>query len=326
MSSTNLISQLNSIRLFLPAYYLPFIFVFGIVGNCLSIIIFTRNHLRMNVISWYFICLSFNQIGFLLYNCLYRIITLGWSNGYDLAGTNSFLCKFRSYGFILFLALSRHFLCLISIDRLMKTSRLASIRQKTSPPYARWYLKISFTFWILFCLHGPIGYQSTSNSGCTSMTGDYYQLFYTIHTICIGIIPFSIMLILCLLLLKVVRQRNRVIHGTNLIGSTNNQISCIQPRRIKDIQFIRLSIIQSFVFLIFTSISSGYPLYSYLTSSISKTLEQRTINSFISDLGLYLVHTYMSLTFVIYILVSSTFRKELIRYFLTIENSFRRMV
>lgn len=199
MSNSSLVVELSIIRSRIAAYYLPPIFLFGMIGNVLNILVFSRERLRMNVVSWYFICLSISQILFLLYNCLYRMITAGWNDGYDLAATIIALCKFRAYGFILYLALSRHFLCLISIDRWMKISHRVSIRQMSSLRYARWIILISVSFWMIFSLHGPIGYGITSN-GCTSMVGGSYQLLYTIHTIFIGVVPFSIMISFCFLI------------------------------------------------------------------------------------------------------------------------------
>jgi len=235
MSNSSFVVELSLVRSRLAGYYLPPIFFFGIIGNILNLIIFSRNRLRQNVVSWYFICLSISQILFLFYNCLYRIITTGWNNGYDLAATVVGLCKFRAYGFILWLALSRHFLCLISLDRWMKTSRNVTIREKSSPQYAKWLILMSFIFWCLFSVHGPIGYNIISTNGCTSMVGGSYQLLYTIHTIFIGIVPFSFMISFGFLTLKNIRGRNQI----NPISTNNSNVQQRQ-RSQTDFQLIRL--------------------------------------------------------------------------------------
>jgi hypothetical protein len=130
----------------------------------------------------------------LLFRCLVRIITYGWNYDYDIGGIFPSVCKFRVYVSVLFMALTRHFLCLITIDRWMKTSRSAWLRQKSSPKYAKWFIILSFIFWTVFSIHAPIGLQSASHN-CTVPAEDTYALFYAIYSIAVGIIPFLIMII-----------------------------------------------------------------------------------------------------------------------------------
>ncbi|CAF3718469.1 unnamed protein product, partial [Adineta steineri] len=106
--------------------------------NVANILIFSYGRLRTNICSWYFICLSISQILSLFFNGLYRIIVNGWNNGYDYSQISMDLCKFRGYGFVLSVVLSRHFLCLILLDRWMITSRSASLRNKSSLKVGRW--------------------------------------------------------------------------------------------------------------------------------------------------------------------------------------------
>jgi hypothetical protein len=244
----------------------------GIIGNTLNIIIFGRSRLRTNVSSRYSICLSLTQIGILFSNCLFRIISYGWSYGYDIDATVSAVCKSRAYVTILFIVLSRHFLCLITIDRWMKTSRSAWLRQKSSPKYAKWFIILSFIFWTVFSIHAPIGLQSASHN-CTVPAGDTYALFYAIYSIAVGIIPFLIMIIFCFLIQKTIRTRRRNV-----------------------IQVVRLSLLQSFFYLILNSVLAGLPVYNFITSTWVKSIEQRAIDSLLNDIGYYLIHTYISVS------------------------------
>ena len=194
MSNSSFVNQINSIRQIIPAYVLPPIFFFGIIGNSLNIIVFSRSRLRTNVSSWYFISLSISQIGLLTSNCLFRIISSGWSYGYDISLILSGLCKFRIYVTILSVVLCRHFLCLITIDRWMKTSQSVWLRQKSSPKYAKWFIILSVIFWTVFSIHTLIGYQIVSNA-CTIPSGTPYYLFYAIYNSVIGIVPLLIMIV-----------------------------------------------------------------------------------------------------------------------------------
>ena len=110
------------------------------------------------------------------------------------------------------------------------------------------------------------------------MVGGSCQLLYTIHTIFIGVVPFSIMISFCFLILKNIRERNQI--GTLSIINSNPQ----QRQRFQtDFQLIRLSIYQAIFFLISNSVSSINPVYTYSTINQIKTPEQRAIDNLISS-------------------------------------------
>jgi hypothetical protein len=294
MSNSSFVNQINSIRQIVPAYFLPPIFLMGIIGNTLNIIVFARSRLRANVSSWYFICLSISQIGSLFSSCLARIISSGWSYGYDIGGIFLGVCKSRAYATTLFTALSRYFLCLITIDRWMKTSRSAWLRQKSSPKYAKWFITLGVTFWTVFTIHAPIGFQTVSNI-CALPPGSTYTIFSSVYNIVVGIAPFLIMIIFCFLLLKTIRKRHRnVTQVPTVTLSEPNQQAQQQSRT--DFQLVRLSVLQSIFYLIFNSVASGYPVYTFITSSWVKSIEQRAIDSLVSDIGAYLLNTYISVS------------------------------
>ncbi|CAF4098834.1 unnamed protein product, partial [Adineta steineri] len=142
------------------------------------------------------------------------------------------LCKFRVYGSTLSVALSRHFLCLILLDRWMITSRSASLRNKSSLKYGRWLILFSFVFWMLFSLHVPIGNPSvTLSSGCMPPPGSTYAIFYTVYTIIIGIFPLFIMILFVFLIMKNLRSRGRAIRpSASLTQQTLNHLPTRQSR------------------------------------------------------------------------------------------------
>lgn len=100
-----------------------------------------------------------------------KIIT--FTSGYDFGRTEIILCKFRSYIYVLALVLVRQFLCLISIDRWIVSTKNVRIRRLSSPHVVRWLIFGSILFWILFSIHALIGYQALLIRGCA--------LFYSIQ-------------------------------------------------------------------------------------------------------------------------------------------------
>ncbi|CAF1100424.1 unnamed protein product [Adineta steineri] len=289
MSTTAVL--LNNIYTGIATYYLPVVFVIGLFTNVANVLIFSYGRLRTNICSWYFICLSISQILSLFFNGLYRIIVTGWNNGYDYSQISMDLCKFKIYGSVLSVVLSRHFLCLILLDRWMITSRLASLRNKSSLKYGRWLILFSFVFWMLFTLHVPIGNPSVRlSSGCMPPPGSTYAIFYTVYTIIIGILPLGI-------------------HpSTNAAQHNSNNLPIRQSRN--DFQLIRLSLIQILCFILFNVIYSLFPLYYSLTMSQVRIGDRVPIEMFISNIGQCILVTYAAVTFTLYILASSVFRQE----------------
>ncbi|CAF1390196.1 unnamed protein product [Adineta steineri] len=237
------------------------------------------------------------------------MIVTGWNNGYDYTQISMDLCKFRGYGFVLSVVLSRHFLCLILLDRWMITSRSASLRNKSSLKVGRWVILFSFVFWMLFSLQVPIGNPSAPGFGCGPMPGSTYQMFYLIYTVVIGILPLLIMMVLVLLIMKNLRNRGRAIHpSASLTQQTSNHLPVRQSRN--DFQLIRLSVIQILCFILFNVIYSLFPLYYSLTMSQVRIGDRVPIEMFISNIGQCLLLTYAAVTFALYILASSIFRQE----------------
>ncbi|CAF1469473.1 unnamed protein product [Adineta steineri] len=324
MSTTAI--ALNNIYIGITRYYLPVVFVIGLFTNVANILIFSHGRLRTNICSWYFICLSISQILSLFFNGLYRMIVTGWNNGYDYSQISMDLCKFRIYGTILSVVLSRHFLCLILLDRWMITSRSPSLKNKSSLKFGRWLILFSFVFWMLFSLHVPIGNPSvTLSSGCMPPLGSTYFMFYTVYTIVIAILPLFIMILLVFLITKNLRNRGRAIHPNAFLIQQNSNNLSIQKSR-SDFQLIRISVIQIVCFIIFNIIYSTFTLYFEVTSSAVRVGDRLPIEIFVYNIGYCLLITYAPVTFPLYILASSVFRQEFKEYCKRIYQHFMRII
>lgn len=293
---STLISQLSKIHSTVCAYYLPVVFLIGIFSNLANIIVFRRGNLRKNVCSWYFICLSIAQIILLFASGLYRIISAGWSNGYDLSSTSTPLCKFRTYLPIFSLTTSRHFLCLICMDRWMKTSHSIRVRDKSSPKYGRWLIVCSFIFWMIYALHAVIWFPDVSIAGCVPASGSIYQLFYSVQNIVIGIVPVIFMTLFSLLITNNLRRRDTLIYPAP-ISTQANANNPLTRQRKTDFQLIRLSIIQIIFFLLCNIMVILYPFYSFMTSSVVKSANRRATEVFIGNVSQYLVITSAAVSF-----------------------------
>ncbi|CAF4507184.1 unnamed protein product [Rotaria sp. Silwood1] len=319
---SSLAKQLELFQLQLFRYELPFIFGFGIIGNFINIIIFRRRTLRKNMCSWYFICLAVAHLFLLTFSCLPRIISA--LTGFDLSGRSFVFCKFRAYATDVSLALARHFLCLIAIDRWLITSSRLETRNRSSPHITRRVIIGSFIFWSLFNIHVPIKY-SIGRLGCSPPLGTTYELFYSMYNITASMVPMFIMSLFTVLTVGNLRlrMRNRIqpqpittgSGATPMTKSTNVTIQQPQQSR-RDGQLIRLSILQVVAFLILNTIRGIFPLYSFLMNSRGNlTADDRSLLLFFSGLGNNLLFTYAANTFFLYTLASKTFRAECLNVF-----------
>ncbi|CAF1180474.1 unnamed protein product [Adineta steineri] len=312
-TTQTLASQLSNLSNKLLIYYLAPIYVFGTLGNILNIIIFLRRNLRSSACSQYFICMSMAQI--ILFNAAAINRTIALLIGYDLSTTVNALCKLRIYFYLSSLGIMRQCLCLISIDRWIITTKSASIRKFSSLRNVRWQIIGSTLFWILYSIHTLIGYQLSPPRGCTNLVDPSYSLFYAIQIIISASLTWIIMIVFSILTLRNVRSSRRIQIVTQNTGNTtvvlSNTPQSIHQRR-REMQLIKLSLIQVISYILLCTIASAYPLYMFTTSSQKKSSNQTAIESFLTTVGLLLLYTYSAITFLIYTLASNTFRKELL--------------
>ncbi|CAF0918217.1 unnamed protein product [Adineta steineri] len=294
-TQTTITSSLTVIQNLITQYTFTIIFIIGNFSNLANILVFLEKTLRLNAYSWYFEFVSLGHLIFLYFRCLTSIIT-AWS-GYDLTRTSIIYCRIRIYFLTISLLMARYFLCFISIDR--------------------WLIIFGLSFCILFSINFPIWYQIDGSKGGIGVPNTFYPLFYTIYNLVITIGPFFIMILFSLLLLRNLRQghRRQVIARTQT-NTVRLSINAGQQFHRKDIQFIKLSFIQVCLYILCNAFYGYNATYAFITQSTIKTAEQVAFNSFLSTIGLNINYLYMAITFFLYTLVSSTFRKEC---FLTIK-------
>ncbi|CAF3626815.1 unnamed protein product [Rotaria socialis] len=328
--TTPVINKLDQIESAIKQNYIPIVYGIGLISNTLNIILFCRRKLRYNCCSRYFICLSTCQILLLNFNCLRQIITY-WLN-YNGFSTVTSLCKIYAYFNTLSLALVRHFICLISVDRWLVSSTNARFRRISSLKNVRWIISCSFLFWIIFSIHAPIGFMPIS-SGCSPIHRTGYAMFLTIYSIMTSAAPLFIAIIFGILTLTNIRESLRQVNPINHRRNIFFVISSTQPRRNRsvhkkrlDMAFARLAVFQIIPYTLFNLISSISIIMIYLNSLASENDIQKTaIVIFIYHLGIYILCSYVSISFIFYALASHIFRKEFMlvcqRLCSTIENN-----
>jgi hypothetical protein len=292
MAST-LTVRLERLEHGLVLYYLPIVYIIGTIGNLINAGIFCHRTFRVTGCSWYFVCVSFVHLCMLNTSCLSQII-IKISNYNAFAHVIS-LCKLSSYVDVLLLVLSRNFLCLICIDRWMVTSSRAYRRQQSSPRIVFSTIVITSFIWILFSMHSLMGF--TIIPGIVCYTSRSYVLFYSIYNIVIAVVPLTCMIVFSLLTLINVRRVARRTRPV-LAASRSDSTQIRQARKKRDHQFIRLSICQVAFYLLLNSVRTITPFLTYWKIIVFVSIgDERAIVYFIYFIGLYLLYTYIAVSF-----------------------------
>jgi hypothetical protein len=291
---------LSDLSATLTIYYLTPIYIIGILGNILNIIIFLRRNLRVNACSQYFIGLSMAQI--ILFNSFAIIQIVAYLIGYNLSQTMIVICKIRVYLYMVSLGLMRQFLCLISIDRWVVTTRNARIRKLSSLRVIRWLIIGSILFWLLYSIHVLIGYQISPTRSCTYLVDPSYGLFYSIQLTVSSILTLIIMVVFSILTFRNVRGSCRIQVVTQNTGNVTTAALVLPQninRRRREIQLIKISLIQVISYVLLCMTASVFPLYSTLTLSQKKSSDQAAIDGFLITMSLLLLYTYNAVCLII---------------------------
>jgi uncharacterized protein YqhQ len=110
------------------------------------------------------------------------------------------------------------------------------------------------------------------------------------------------MIVFSILTLRNVRSSSRIQvvsqNTGNLTAVTSNSPQHINRRR-REMQLIKLSLIQVISYILLCTIATVYPLYMFITSSQKKSADRTAIESFLTTVGLLLLYTYSAVCLII---------------------------
>ncbi|CAF1002127.1 unnamed protein product [Didymodactylos carnosus] len=273
------------------------IFIFGQIGNILTIMVFTQKSLRTNTCSLYILASSVSNIVALTFGMLFIILINGY--GITLTARAPILCKIQPYLFYVSYFLSSWFIMLACIDRYYSSHRSAERRQFSRPLIA--YRLIIFTTIVSFLVHiHLIIYMDFVKNKCAS-TSYYYSLFvYSYYMAVYAVMTPVIYIIFGILTIRNVNQSRRAI--------VPRQYS---RQRAINTQIIYMLIIQVISFICLTAPYAIFDLYIGLTYQRVKSLERLVIEAFIQSVLLLWSLINSGINFYIYTLAGTIFRKEL---------------
>jgi hypothetical protein len=289
-------------------YGMGLIWLVGNLGSIFNCFIFCQRTLRKNPCVMYFFASSASQ--FLTFN--FALLTRMLQFGYNIQTVNTDLwfCKIRYYLFYIFVAIPRYYIILASIDRYFVSSSDIRWRRLSSPKFAMRLIIINSLFWCLMYIQVLVFYD-IENGTCSFRSG-FYAIFFSIYiSIDSGILPPCLMLIFGLLTLNNIRQSKRKLRpvAATTIGRPvqNTEMSK------KDLQFSKMLINQICFFIILNLMNPCYLLYQTITMNMTKSPLRVAVELYINNMTYLLIDLGFSLTFFVYTLSSSLFRREFIQ-------------
>ncbi|CAF0852442.1 unnamed protein product [Rotaria sordida] len=281
------------------------IWFIGNFGSTINCFIFYQPNLRKNPCVMYLLASSASQ--FLTFN--FALLTRILYMGFNIQAVNTFLwyCKIRFYFFYISVAIPRYYIILASIDRYFTSSPDIYWRRWSSSKIAMRLIIGSCLFWCLIYIQVLIFYEIQKN-GCSFRNGIYGIIFSVYLLIESGILPPLMMLIFECLTLNNIRQSKRKTRSLT-VGDVVRPGQYTRMSR-KDLQFSKMLFNQICLWIILNIPNPCYLLYQTITINDTKSPLRLTVESFISNMSYLFIYLEFSLTFFVYTLSSSLFRRE----------------
>jgi hypothetical protein len=303
-SSTNYTTQCAFDVALLLRYAGTLTVILGLIGNCLSIIVFSRKVLRSRSCSMYFLALSMSNIcvliGYILENLLF--------NGYGIQLLSSaFMCK--SVIFLIYAStdISNYFLTLAAIDRCILVSCRTAHYRFCRKSIAKLFIALVIVLFSLINSHFLYGFHVNENGSCLPESIEYVH-FYVHHydsyidIIKTVLIPFLIIFICNTFIIIRLTRKHNFLSGT---ASTRRR----RRRQEKDRQLTGFLLLTSVLFII---LSLPSEINDFLRTNLTRQFQiEYACQLWTSTTIFILLHQINHAShFYIYTLTGPIFRKE----------------
>lgn len=309
-----MIAALNKISGEVNRYLTLFVFICGISGNFLNILILLQGTLRSNPCVIYFLASSISSLGILLVGLPSRLIA-GWIST-DPTNTNAFLCKARIFLLYGFRTTTAWLIVFATIDRWLSSSLRITRRRWSSCKMAYRSLVIisslSFCLWIesAFCYDTNLPDAPLRCYGQSHVCRVFNDLTYAISTV---MIPSVLMLIFGFLTIHNINRSRRAIEPfvATIIRLDPSKRKKRRPHRRNQSSLTRMLILQV-IFLTLCSLPQAmHQIYLTLTMLVVKSSLRLAIENFIVNFNFSLTYVGNASPFYIYTLTGTMFRQTL---------------
>ncbi|CAF1099291.1 unnamed protein product [Adineta steineri] len=300
--------------------YLPiFIYIFGITGNVLNVLILIQRPLRLSPSSAFF---SVSSIAGLI--AIISGLTTRMLAGYtaDLTLTISWICKARNYVLYTARTVALWLIALATIDRWLVSSVIVHRRHISTLKNAGRGIILIIIFACL--INSPIIYCYEAGltgtlRGCYGSTYAGRVITDVIYAVITTIIPLSMMICFGLLTIRNIRYKSSRIHNIAMITLTYDNkhrrpsVYHIQKSTKLDKHLLKMLAVQVTLLVLLTCPHAIQKAYTSISSSSSSQTLQDAIATFIFNLVTLFNFTASGLPFYIYTLAGgSIYRNALL--------------
>ncbi|CAF1653837.1 unnamed protein product, partial [Didymodactylos carnosus] len=216
--------DLTIVTVYIYRYVGPVLFVLGIIGNFLNVIIFRSKTLRVYSCSMYYLVQSIVHLVF--FCTVLPIRYLLESFQIDLTVQSGSFCKFHLVTLYVIRILSPCLLIWSCLDRYLSSSSNSKYRQMSQVKITKYTIPITIVCCFLLLIYVPIHfdvYQTTPTSApvCYVESIQYSRFHSIIYAITSGVLPQILSILFSLLTLKNVRnQRQRIQHTISTVNTS----------------------------------------------------------------------------------------------------------
>lgn len=277
--------------------------VFATIGTALNLFVYFRSHTWRTSCGLYLIVSYISGFGVVMAGQLSRLII----------PTPTFLlttfwqCQIRAYLIQSFGLLTRTLIVLASLDRLFLCSTNVRKRQWCQVRKAKWIIPLVFIISFLLPLHIPLSYEYRPFSRtCFSSFEWLITLDFAYQMAFVAIIPGSLIAIFSFKLILCLREQ---------------RLRLARELRSRDKQLVLMLLAQVIFYTMIHVIVLASMSYNRITLYHLKTRDRSAIENFITFVvHSQLVYFYFSLTFVLNLLVSPTFRRDLFYFWKKVDS------
>lgn len=323
----SIIEVLNYTTSQLNRYAALFIFLFGVVGNFLNILVFSQRAFRTNSCAWLLLMVSIADL-IAIPSGLTTEILDGWAT--DPANNNDWICKLRVFFTVTSKTISSWLMVLATIDRWFLSSIDARRRQRSSLRNAQQWSIVIIIVSILLYLQLYYCYAANligtpkkcyAKTTACRLTTDLSFAGITVA------IPIILMILFGLLTVSNLHQSHRRIQANHLDSVNHSQnnlnggvVVNLERRTLHKTNhsLLRMLLVQVSIFTIFTMPLSIQRFYVSLSTNNNSTA--LAIQGFLYNLFLIITFIAVGAPFYIYAFLGGTlFRKALYNLLLSMK-------
>jgi hypothetical protein len=304
---SNATTQLNR-------YFSILIFIFGIIGNILNILVLSQRSLRTNSCAALFLVSSMASL-VAIFSGLFTRTTAGWA--IDLTNTITWLCQLRTFVVFVSRTIAYCLIAFATIDRWLSSSIDAHRRQMSSLKNAQKGMVMITIFSCLlyaqmfYCYEANLINAPLKCYGKTTACRLVTDLTYAFAA---NIIPLIIMLSFGLMTIINIRQAQRRVRIASVSHVSTATRSHQQRSKKTDHYLLLMLFVQVILFGVFVLPQNIQKFISYAQANQNLSALDMAIQNFIFNFCLLFAYLANGMSFYIYTLFGgSVFRDELLK-------------